>query len=253
MIRAITFDFWDTLFVDDSDEPRRSELGLPPKPVARRALFTAVVTRHHPDISTEQAELAFDAANAWFHACWKQDHHTPTVSERLDRALAELRLDRPPGFDAMVDTMERMELDLPPDLAPGAAELLGALAGRYKLGIISDAIVTPGRYLRRILKEQGLVELFDCFIFSDEAGASKPARAVFDAAAAGLGVPHAQILHVGDRESNDVAGPQAAGMRAALYTGIVDRGSDRTTADLICRHHHQLPALLTTLRDAEAP
>ncbi len=34
-IAAITFDFWDTLAADDSDEPKRAALGLPAKAQAR--------------------------------------------------------------------------------------------------------------------------------------------------------------------------------------------------------------------------
>ena len=29
-IKAITFDLWDTLFADDTDEPKRQKAGLPP-------------------------------------------------------------------------------------------------------------------------------------------------------------------------------------------------------------------------------
>ena len=29
MIQAVTFDFWDTLVIDDSDEPARAARGLP--------------------------------------------------------------------------------------------------------------------------------------------------------------------------------------------------------------------------------
>ena len=32
-IRAITFDLWDTVFVDDSDEPKRADEGLAAKPI----------------------------------------------------------------------------------------------------------------------------------------------------------------------------------------------------------------------------
>ena len=39
MISAITFDFWDTIAVDDSDEPKRAALGLPTKADARVQLF----------------------------------------------------------------------------------------------------------------------------------------------------------------------------------------------------------------------
>ena len=35
MLKAITFDFWDTIVQDDSDEPKRKQQGLPTKSEAR--------------------------------------------------------------------------------------------------------------------------------------------------------------------------------------------------------------------------
>lgn len=247
MLQAVTFDLWDTLFADNSDEPRRAALGLPDKASARRALFVAVATRHHAHVSVEAAVAAFDQATAWSTRCWKQDHRTPTVAERLEEALRLLHLGRPPGFDAMVDALERMEVDLPPDPAPGAADAVRALAPHFKLGIISDTIVTPGRLLRQLLGDHGMLEHFSAFVFSDEVGAAKPSRAVFQAAEARLGVPAADIVHVGDREANDVLGPKAVGMRAILYTGVVDRGGATTAADALCQHHQDLPSILHQL------
>ena len=37
MIKGITFDLWDTVFIDDSDEPKRKKAGRPTKSVERRA------------------------------------------------------------------------------------------------------------------------------------------------------------------------------------------------------------------------
>lgn len=247
MLQAVTFDLWDTLFIDDSDEPRRAALGLAPKAVARRDLFVNVVVRHHPAITHDQAANAWEDATSWFNVCWKREHHTPTVATRLDKALTALGLERPPGFGAMVDALERMELDIPPELAPGAAEAVAALAGRFRLGVISDAVVTPGRNLRQLLRHYGLFDHFSAFVFSDEAGASKPSPVVFHKAAAALGVPLDAMAHVGDRESNDVSGPRSVGMKAVLYTGVIDRGSGATRADLVCRHLDTLESLLATL------
>ena len=52
------------------------------------------------------------------------------------------------------------------------------------------------------------------------------------------------IAHIGDREANDIAGPLALGMRAILYTGLVDRGSVTSRANAICRDLRQLPYIV---------
>jgi FMN phosphatase YigB (HAD superfamily) len=244
---GVTFDFWDCMAADDTDEPKRKAQGLAPKPAARKALFVDELLAHHPELGASRAGEAFDTAVAAFRHAWKVEHHTPSVADRLAVGYRTLHLDPTPGFDTMVNAFERMEVDIPPDPAPGIAEALDAIAGRYPVGIISDAIVTPGHGLREILQSWGLLKHFRTTVFSDEAGAAKPSPKVFHRAAAGLGVTVTDIVHIGDRESNDVAGPNGVGARGVLYTGVIDRGSEHTAAAAVCRHHNELPAVLAAL------
>jgi len=249
VIQAVTFDFWDTLVIDDSDEPARAARGLPTKVETRRQLFVEEVLRHQPGVSPGRAAQALQQALTAFGRQWKVEHRTPPVAERLREALALLGLGPTPGFDALVAAWEDMEVLLPPTLAPGVAEMLPALAERAKIGVISDTIVTPGRGLRRILADYNLLQHFDVLIFSDERGASKPSPVVFELAVAELGVPAANVAHIGDREVNDVDGPRRAGMRGVLYTGCVDRRVPGTPseADAVLTHHDQLLTLISTL------
>jgi FMN phosphatase YigB (HAD superfamily) len=249
MLTGITFDFWDTLVADDSDEPERAARGLPPKPEARAAAFSRAARAAHPGLTEARARAAFDEANRWFTRRWKDEHRTPTVADRLDVALADLGVDRFAGFDALVAELEDMEVEIPPALAPGAAEMLARLSERYALGIISDTIVTPGRGLRRILEDYGLLRFFTpaALTFSDEVGAAKPDGLVFRRAAAAFGAAPGALLHVGDREANDVDGPLAAGWRCALYTGVIDRRAGPSRATFVCSDHRALPGLLAGL------
>jgi putative hydrolase of the HAD superfamily len=234
MIRAISFDFWDTLVVDDSDEPSRVVKGLPPKSVARRRLFVDSVLRSSPALRVEAVEGAYAYAQSRFRHHWKVEHRTPSVADRLALGLEQLSIDAPADFDAVVHGFETMEVTTPPQLVPNIGEALQALSERYILGIISDAIVTPGRGLREILGSYGLLDYFKAPVFSDEVGAAKPSPVVFQAACEGLGVAPFELVHVGDREANDIAGPQAFGAKAVLYTGAIDRGSATSKADIVC-------------------
>ncbi len=83
MITAITFDFWDTIVDDDSDEPKRAAQGLPDKATSRLRLLTAEINRHHPNLSPSQIEQAFNHANERFRHHWKVEHFTPVVAERF--------------------------------------------------------------------------------------------------------------------------------------------------------------------------
>ena len=140
-----------------------------------------------------------------------------------------------------------MEVDIPPDAMPGAAPVLERLAKRYKLCIVSDAIVSPGTCLRRVLENHGLAAPFSGFAFSDEVGHSKPHRSMFDSAAQQLGVEIGEMLHVGDRDHNDVKGPQQLGMKAILFTASRDVDKGATTADAICESFDELEAAIERL------
>jgi putative hydrolase of the HAD superfamily len=246
-IRAVTFDLWDTVLVDDSDEPKRKQQGLLPKPQERRRLVLEFLEKHAP-ISKEEIDSAYNAVDRAFNHDWHQNNHTWTVTRRMERLLAEMKRELPQDELAeLVRLHEEMELSVRPDLAPGVREVLHALRGKYRLGVISDTIFSPGRTLRRILEEEDLLELFEAFAFSDEVGASKPDRKMFDAAADQLGIKPGQMLHVGDREKNDVAGPQAVGARAVLVTVVKDRRSGPSKADAICEDYRELPGLVDSI------
>jgi HAD superfamily hydrolase (TIGR01549 family) len=246
-IRAITFDLWDTVLIDDSDEPKRAAQGLEPKPLERRNLVRKFLARHEP-ISTEQIDLAYNKVDAAFRLVWYGQNVTWTVRERLSVLLDGLGRHLPQRqFDELVRLHEDMELAVRPDLAVGAAEVLQSLHGKYKLGVISDAIFSPGRALRQLLAHYDIRKFFDALVFSDEIGRAKPDARVFEAAAGDLGVEPDEIVHIGDRELKDIEGPHAIGARAVLCTVVKDRGSENTKADAICGDFSDLPAILKKL------
>jgi putative hydrolase of the HAD superfamily len=214
------------------------------------------VRAKHPQITPEQAADAYQTANQRFRHDWHNEHHTPAVTTRIYYAYEALGLKPKPGeygrlvheIDELVRDIETMEIRIPPDFAPNVHYAIDLLAQEYKLGIISDTIHTHGRGLRHLLERQGLLAYFSHFIFSDEVGAAKPSTVVFRQAAIGLDVAPERIVHIGDRESNDVVGPLALGMKAILFTGVVDRGSQKTQAHAICRNFADLPGIVRRLR-----
>ena len=247
VIRAITFDLWDTVFIDDSDEPKRATQGLPPKLVERRNLVHQFLDRHEP-ISRELVDLAYDTVDAAFRQVWYGQNVTWTVRERLSVLLKGLKRNLPASeFNEMIRLHEDMELVFRPDLAPHVAEALQQLDGKYRMGVISDAIFSPGRALRQLLDDYGLLQCFSAFVFSDEIGCSKPNPIAFEATAKALDVEPCEIVHIGDRELKDIEGPHAVGARAILCTVVKDRDSENTKADAICRDFTDLPAILEKL------
>ena len=249
-IKAVTFDLWDTLVHDDSDEPKRKARGLPSKRDYRRQLLWDALNRRR-SIERTRVDLAFDVADAAFNKVWREHSITWTIAERLKVALTGLGRTLPEAdLAALAEALGRMEIDISPDMIPGAREALADLAKRYKLCIASDAIVTPGSKLRTLLELHGLREYFSAFAFSDEVGHSKPHRAMFESAARQMGVAIEEMVHIGDRDHNDIKGPQALGMKAILFTATRDVDKDKTSADAICASHRDLPAAIDRLAKA---
>jgi putative hydrolase of the HAD superfamily len=243
-IRGITFDLWDTLVHDDSDEIDRREQGLPSKREERRQLVWEAVRQER---SLEQVTLAYDVADAAFNKVWKEHHITWPIEERLEIVLRGLGLQAPAGWDEVLERTRRMEVDLPPRLIEDCAETLALLAERYPLAIVSDAIVTPGSHLRDLLQNHGIKRFFSSFAFSDEVGHSKPHRDMFVTALEGLGLEPGEVIHLGDRDHNDIKGAQAFGMKAVLFTATRDVDQDTTSADAVCASYAELPQIIDQL------
>ena len=246
-IKAITFDLWDTLVIDDSDEAKRAEQGLRSKFDERRHLLWEALNTTEP-IELETVRLAYNVGDAAFNKVWKEHHITWHIAERLRVILNGLGRELPDEiFNAVVRAHEEMEVDIPPDTMPDAVPVLERLARRYKLCIVSDAIVSPGSCLRRLLENHGLAKFFNGFAFSDEVGHSKPHRSMFESAAGQLGVEISEMLHIGDRDHNDVKGPQQLGMKAILFTASRDVDKTNTSADAICESFDKLEAAIDRL------
>ena len=92
-----------------------------------------------------------------------------------------------------------------------ADEVLGALVGKYKLGLITNGQSDMQRSTLRVL---GLESYFPYVMISGEVGAGKPSVEIFAEAAHHAGVALHEAAHVGDSLATDVAGAKGAGMIA---------------------------------------
>ena len=246
-LKAVSFDLWDTIIDDDSDEPKRRSQGLRSKREERRHLLWQALDRHRP-LALADVTLAFDTADAAFNKVWREHSITWTIGERLGVALQGLGRTLPEDeLKELARQLGRMEIDVPPDAIAGIDGALKALSARFKLVIASDAIVTPGTDLRALLDHHGLKKYFTGFAFSDEVGHSKPHRGMFEAAARQLGVEIGEMVHVGDREHNDIKGPKALGMKAVLFTAKRAADKNGTVADAICERASDLVAVVERL------
>ena len=237
MLTTVTFDYWNTLFVDTRGrerEHRRAEILR--EEVGR-------VTGHEP--SPAAVNDALRSSYDFFDRLWTGEHRTPLCAETVDAILGTLRV-RLPGeaHERIVTQFEQLVLEFSPEPMPGAVYALPALAARYRLAVICDTGYSPGVVLRELLDRNGMLEHFDYLYFSNEHGMSKPDVRVFRHTLGQLGARAPESAHVGDIQRTDIAGAQAAGMSAVLFVAANDHDARSTTADLVARHFDELPAAL---------
>ena len=236
MLKAVTFDFWNTLFVDvhgrDRERLRAESL--------RAELET--LGRAVPQATLDDALRAgFD----FFDRVWVAEHRTPSCGELVDSILAVLGARLPEAArERLVRRFELLVLDLPPEPMPGAAYALPVLAERYRLAVVCDTGYSPGNVLRELLELNGMLAYFEYLYFSNEHGMSKPDVRVFLHTLAALDVRAPEAAHVGDIQRTDIAGAQAAGMAAVHFIGANNHDAGRSTADLLVRHFDELPTAL---------
>lgn len=122
----------------------------------------------------------------------------------------------------------------------GAVELLHALQGHARLGIVTNGF-TELQQVR--LERTGLRDCFEVLVISEEVGVAKPHPAIFERALAQMtGVAHGRVLMVGDNPDTDIRGALDAGMEACWFNP-----SARATPEGIAPHYQV--ASLVELRE----
>jgi putative hydrolase of the HAD superfamily len=190
----------------------------PPAPLLMAELAEAEVR-----ITLAEADAAMRAEIAYYRL-----HHDMAVDkdalDDLRRACTEaLRRALPEHARAVEGLQEALLASLRFRAYPDAAPALKALrAAGVTLVVVSNWDVS----LHDALHTTGLDRLVDGAISSAEAGAAKPARAVFDWALGIAGDPDpADVWHVGDSVQADVAGARAAGLRPIFIDRSAETGA----------------------------
>jgi FMN phosphatase YigB (HAD superfamily) len=221
-IRAVTFDFGDTLVVVPA------------------AAFRSIVAVTAADVSDR---LGLDGADRFLDDWeeerirqWEEDvavGREMDLARRFARVVARRRGLAPPAagrrwdddaVDLVADpgevawAVERYRdrwiagIPVPPEVGP----VLARLAVDRQLAILSNWPHAPT--IDTYVDRAGWRPYLAAVVVSSRVGAIKPDAAIFRAAAAALGLdgaPPGSILHVGDDRRADVAGARRAGWRAA--------------------------------------
>jgi len=242
-VTAMTFDFWNTLYSADGETMDKV------RPVRIEAL-RRVLASGGVDPTEDDLQGAYRAGFDAYMASWTGGVHFG-AREQVLYILAHFGVDATAVPDGLIaqTTLEIEDASLlaPLQLLPGVRETIPALADAgYRLGLISDTSLTPGRLLRKFLEEDGLLDRFSALTFSDETGYPKPDTRMFARTLAALGAEPAEAAHVGDTPRTDIAGAQAMGMIAIRCAGAVDHEGP-PEADFVIRDHREIPAILDRL------
>jgi HAD superfamily hydrolase (TIGR01549 family) len=103
-------------------------------------------------------------------------------------------------------------------LVPGMAELLrGLRAGGYRLALVADSRpCTPAN----VLRQHGLLDLFEFLAVSEIVGAEKPDPRIFEAALDALAIPPTacgRVMMVGNNLERDVVGANRLGLVSVFF------------------------------------
>jgi putative hydrolase of the HAD superfamily len=238
-MKLITFDFWNTLFLD-TGEPERNR--------KRLSFAFERLKRRNQSLEVEKLEQAFEVANEFFNRQWYElkactmDQHFQCLENHLQMKLPiEERAE-------IVDYFETILLEYPPVLVQNAAESVQLASSGRKVGMISDAGHSPGRTLRKLLEKHEIYDAFHSFSFSNETGFLKPSPECFWRILNELDVKPEEAVHIGDLEETDVMGAKRIGMKAIKYVGSNPSSSRKSIADSVIDDLSELPQVISSLK-----
>ena len=219
--------------------------------------YGTVINFTEPDFIVTMAEicdrqgLEADAADVWkrfLRASYlmRAEHNHDPVYTRYDEAWRRqfervfklLKLDGDARDAAGYFRAKLADAPAFEDARPA----IEALKSRYRLALLSNA---DDDFLTACLRRNKLE--FDVILSSEQAGAIKPNRAIFDRLGEMMSLSNAQILYAGDNPIPDVLGP----MRAGMITAWVNRTGARKPRNI--PHPHMRVRSLAELTSALVP
>lgn len=238
-IRAVTFDYWDTLVrVDPKVSIRDLQIDA----------FAGCLAAAGDPVDHDELAAAFDANWVRFEEAWVANRGPYTPADATDFIAANVGVVLDDGLRArLVASFTEVGEGVSLDIAPGLRECLDVLRGEgIRLAIVCDVGLTPAPMLRDRLVRLGLLGRFGAWAFSDETRWFKPAPEAFRPALQGLGIADpTEAAHVGDNPRTDVGGARALGMRTARFTGFADRAAaGLPEADVVVADLRELPSAL---------
>jgi putative hydrolase of the HAD superfamily len=232
MLRALTFDYWDTLYEGGA---------LPERVALRRTAVGALLGAYGRTMAEDQLRALYEASGREAERWWSEEQRGYTTRDRLrwilERAAVQPR-EECEHVAAAAEAVDNALLMLPPAMLVGAWRMLRMLQRHFTLAVLSDTGFASGRAQDRLLEKDGARTMFAATIYSMDVGHAKPRPEIFAAAVETLRVPASEILHIGDNERTDVKGALAAGFRAIRLDVV--RSGGPSEAEFVARSFDEL-------------
>ncbi len=240
MFKAITFDFWQTLYADSLEnwENRQAIRIDNCHEYLKKQGYSC-----NTDIIAKGMEEAYMVSNT----CWHQ--HIGVSVETCMKKFAEtleLSLDKT-EIASLIECLGNAFLESPPVMIPHVKTMLETFSKRYPLGIISDSALTPGRYTKQLMERDGILQHFTAFTYSDESEYTKPVVAQFETTLKQLNAKPEEAVHIGDIVRTDIVGAKNAGMKAIRFAGVNKSETDDTLSDAVIDDYRQLEGVIAEL------
>lgn len=240
MLKAITFDFWQTLYADSDKNWRKRQ--------------TIRVKRCHTYLSNcgytcplTDVEFGLEEAYNLVSSLWHQ-HRGISVKRCMERFAEVLQLQlQDVDLDQLIECLGAAFLEAPPIIMPYVKPVISRLSKNYPLGIISDSALTPGSFARKLMARDGILRFFTAFTFSDETDYTKPQVVQFHSTLAELNAKPAEAVHIGDIFRTDIVGAKNAGMKAIRFTGFNKGEDDDTLSDAVVDDYRKLETTIAEL------
>ena len=240
MLKAITFDFWQTLYADSEQNWRNRQ-------AIRIKLCHAYLNNQGYGCGLDDVGFGLEEAYNLVMTLWHQ-HRGVSVKRCMQRfaETLEIRLQEP-DLDALIGCLGAAFLESPPVMIPHVKPVVARLSEKYPLGIISDSALTPGSFVRKLMVRDGILQYFTTFTFSDETDYTKPEVVQFRSTLAELNAEPSTAVHIGDIFRTDIVGAKNAGMKAIRFTGFNKDDGDDTLSDAVVDDYRKLEVVITQL------
>lgn len=138
---------------------------------------------------------------------------------RFEESL-ELNRTPMPGIGDRLNEAYLAEMPVQLKLVPGAVEVLDRLHHKYRMAIITNGFreVQVDKLLN-----SGLDKYFDKLFISEEIGAQKPHRKIFEHAVKSMNAPRKKSLMIGDSWEADIVGAMQFGIDQVYYCPSPDK------------------------------